>query len=229
MSEHIFTFWEGSMPEYIKLCMATWKFPYTVLNYANLSQYTELNLQNKDKFTLPQIADCVRVHVLRDNGGCWLDADTILFGDQLPDFPILGYNEKRSNTIGYLKTTANSDMYIKWAEFQDNILNQENPSTEWNVFGNAFTDPYLKEHTEIPIGNIEDYWAELDIKGNIPRRDKYKKFYFECQLGTYVIKTKKMLMLHNSWTPKWYKQLSRTEVLSQNCTLSNILREVTAL
>lgn len=69
----IFTFWEGKMPEYIRLCMRTWKFQYTVLNYDNLKEFTDFDIENTKRFTLPQIADAVRVHVLRDNGGYWLE------------------------------------------------------------------------------------------------------------------------------------------------------------
>lgn len=226
MKELVFTFWEGLMPEYIKLCMSTWKFPYIVLTYNNISQYTDVNLKNKDKFTLPQIADCIRVHILRDNGGCWLDADTILLDTDLPDVTIFGNNKNRTNTIGFLRAEAHSDMFIKWAKFQDKILNQENSSTNWDIVGNAFTDTYLKEHTEITIGDINEHWPELGLKEDISRRDKYKKFYFEYQFTLKDINKTNMLMLHNSWTPKWYKQLTKEDVLSQNCTLSNILREL---
>ena len=45
MNEQIFTFWEGELPEYIKLCMATWKFPYKVLNYSNLKEYTDFDIE----------------------------------------------------------------------------------------------------------------------------------------------------------------------------------------
>ena len=72
----VYTFWEGEMPDYIKLCMYTWHFPVTILNYDNLNNYTDLQITSQlERFTLPQIADCVRVHVLRDQGGYWLDAD----------------------------------------------------------------------------------------------------------------------------------------------------------
>ena len=41
MNNKIYTFWEGKIPEYLKLCLQTWKFPYIVLNYNNITQYTE--------------------------------------------------------------------------------------------------------------------------------------------------------------------------------------------
>ena len=85
MTGQVFTFWEGNMPEYIKLCMATWKFPYTVLSYENLPNYSDIPVNRLKHFTLPQIADYIRVHILRDYSGYWLDTDTILLNPELPD------------------------------------------------------------------------------------------------------------------------------------------------
>jgi len=122
MSEKIYTFWEGKMPDYLKLCMETWKFPYIVLNYDNISQYTNKIPEKIKQLTLPKIADYVRVHVLRDNGGIWLDTDTIMLSDKLPTECILGDEYKRTNTIGFLQTEPNSEFFVKWAKYQDDTL-----------------------------------------------------------------------------------------------------------
>lgn len=226
MSDLVFTFWEGKMPEYIKLCMSTWKFPYVVLNYSNLKQYTDFDAKRVQSFSLPQIADCIRIHTLKDNGGCWLDADTIILKNELPSANILGNSETRSNTIGFLRSDDCSEMFAAWASYQDDVLNQKDPSHHWSIFGNAFTDPYLKEHLEVHIGDIMKYWPELALVESLSRRDKYKVFYFEKHKHLVDIPDINMLMLHNSWTPDWYKKLSTKEILSQSCTLSNIFREV---
>ena len=224
----VFTFWEGKMPGYIRLCLYTWKVPYTVLNYDNVNDYTDLPLDKLKRFTLPQIADCVRVHVLRDNGGYWLDADTIMLTGKLPDAMILGDPEKRTNTIGMLHTaTPNSEMLEEWARFQDKIIQGSSVSRYWALMGNDFTDSYLWEHDEIRIGRIDNYWPETYmIPGNESRMNKYKKFYFRESHHLADIRDTSLLMLHNSWTPKWYKNLSAKSVLAGSCTLSNILREI---
>lgn len=225
MADQVFTFWEGPKPAYIDLCLKTWKFPYTVLNYDSLNKYTDFDAHKAKKFSLPQIADCVRVHVLRDNGGCWLDADTIMLDDKLPRATVLGNADTRSNTIGFLRADACPEMFDEWAKYQDSVLEQKDPSHHWSIMGNAFTDPYLQEHTEIHIGSIDKYWVELSLTENLSRVDKYKVFYFEKQRHLSDILKTNMLMLHNSWTPSWYKQLSAPEVLEKACTLSNILQE----
>ena len=223
----VFTFWEGRMPEYIKLCLNTWRFEFVILNYANLHKYTDLQPEIK-RFTLPQIADCVRVHVLRDNGGVWLDADTISLTGQLPDETILGDPDTRQNTIGMLRADGQREMFSEWAMFQDEIVNGTGSANHGAALGNAFTDKYLQEHRDVKIGRIRKYWPEVyKIQDNIPRFQKYRRFYFESDFHLSDIERTDLLMLHNSWTPDRYKELTIKEVLARSCTLSNILREAT--
>ena len=212
----IYTFWEGEKPAYIDLCMSSWKFNFIELGFHNLQNYTNLDINKLKRLPLQQVSDIVRVHVLRDNGGTWLDADTIAVGE-LPKETLLGYPKTRENTIGFLN--AHKEMFTEWARFQDEIIDIED--VNWSTFGNDFTDKYLKEHTEIKIGFVDECWPETKLSGD-NRMLKYQEFYFN---RSYHIKPR-MLMLHNSWTPMWYKELSRREVLRTDCTLSNILNEI---
>ena len=215
------------MPGYIKLCMDTWKVPYIVLNYKNLREYTDIDIEPLKRFTLPQIADCVRVHVLRDNGGYWLDADTIMISGKLPDTDMVGDPESRTNSIGLLHTEPHSDMFTEWAAFQDEIIHGYDASPYWALMGNAFTDDYVKRHTQVRIHPIEDYCPEVYmVSDDIPRWQKYRRFYFEERNTLSDIRPTDLLMLHNSWTPEWYRNVPEGKVLDANCTMSNILREV---
>ena len=63
------------------------------------------------------------------------------------------------------------------------------------------------------------------VSDNIPRWQKYRRFYFEEHNTLADIRPTDLLMLHNSWTPEWYKSLPERKVLDANCTMSNILRE----
>lgn len=223
---NVFTFWEGRMPDYIRLCRGTWKVPYTVLNYENLAKYTDLNIEPVKRFTLPQIADCVRVHVLRDQGGYWLDADTIMLTGELPETDLVGDPVGRTSSAGLLWSEPQSDLFVAWAEYQDGIINGPGTPTFWATFVNAFSDPYAQSHKEVRIHPITDYWPETYMVDEpIPRYEKYRKFYFERNHHLNDIHPTDLLMLHNSWTPGWYKELSAEDVLTHDCTLSNILRE----
>ena len=152
--------------------------------------------------------------------------------EDLPEESILGNNETRINTTGYLRAESHSDFFETWALFQDwklnKLPNMKKDTTSWNIMGNAFTNFYLKEHKEIKIGNLDQNWPEnYMINSNAEHKIKYQKFYFNSNFNLKDIKNKtNMLMLHNSWTPDWYKKLSKVQVLNQKCTLSNILREL---
>ena len=223
----IYTFWEGEKPAYIELCMETWGFDYVELNYNNLHQHTDLPIDRLQRFTLPQVADCVRVHVLRDNGGQWLDADTIMLGDRLPEEAILGDPDRRTNSIGYLNADNHPEMFREWAEYQDRILEGCGDVESWSVMGNTFTDIYLTMHRDVPIGQIRNCWPETYmIRGDLKRWQKYVQFYFEEDLHLSDLDPTPMLMLHNSWTPSWYKGLYREEVPGFCMTLSNIFEEL---
>ena len=214
------------MPEYLKLCLDTWKFDYVMLTYDNLNQYTDLDITKLQSFTLPQIADIIRVHVLRDNGGYWLDTDTIMLSDELPTENMIGYVEERTNTIGYLHTEAHSKMFEEWAKYQDNIIDSADldiTSLSWDIVSNRFTDLYVLNHKEISICDVSNKWAETYmIKQDWSRYDKYKYFYFVESYHLSDLKPTNMIMLHNSWTPNWYKLLSKEQILDTTCTMSNI-------
>lgn len=227
----IFTFWEGPMPDYIRLCMQTWRFPYTVLTFDTLSEYTNLPVTNNLKrFTLPMIADAVRAHVLRDQGGYWLDADTILLTDKLPYCNIKGYPETRDHTWGYLYAERpGMDFFTRWAEYQDKVIADPDSPTSWPTLCRDFTDPYIKGGGQVRIGDIRTSWPETYmVRGNISRYQKYRHLYFMMSLHRTDFEPTDMIMLHNSWTPDWYKQSSVDKLLTYNCTLTNILREVLA-
>lgn len=223
----VYTFWEGNKPDYIKLCMRTWRIPYILLTYDNVNEYTDIPIEKIKRFSMPQIADIVRVHVLRDNGGYWLDADTIMIKDELPDTDLVGDPVKRKMSAGLLHTEAGSDMYKEWARYQDEIINGPSSSHYWALFANAFADPYAQAHKDIRIAPITNYWPETYmIKGENTdknRHVKYDQFYFNASFTLTDIWPTSLLMLHNAWTPKWYKALPEAEILKGGYTMSNIL------
>ena len=229
----IFTFWEGRMPSYIKLCLNTWDkqgLEYKVLNYDNLNDYTNLSiplLKQNSRLELYHIADIVRAHVLRDNGGYWIDTDTILLSKDLPKCNMLGVPQAKAGSIAFLHTEKQTDMYISWCKYQDRIISNRNQEITWDIVGNLFVDEYTKRHLGITIDDIEPYWLELKgVPYNIPRKDKYQRFYFENQHNLCQIEHSNMIMLHNSWTPDWYKALTEDEIMQDDHTMSNILKDV---
>lgn len=216
------------MPDYIKLCLNTWEFEYIVLNYSNLNDYTELRVDDIRRYTLPQISDIVRVHVLRDNGGYWMDADTIMIGNKLPKENMVGIPENRNAHCGYLNFEENDPMLIEWAEHQDSVIRSNLIHVDWDVFANRFSDNYIENNNRITICPRRKFFPESYMASpNLLSKEQYIKFYFEEKHHLSDIEPTEMLMLHNSWTPPWFKIMSEKAVLANDCTMSNILREVT--
>lgn len=88
MKPTIFTFWadKDKMPEYIKMCIESWKkhlpdYEIVILDYSNLDKYIGKDFYDKilfEKFTIFQQTCAFRAAVLEKHGGIWLDASTIV-------------------------------------------------------------------------------------------------------------------------------------------------------
>ena len=117
-------------------------------------------------------------------------------------------------------------MFEEWAAYQDKVIADLSYDFRWDVLGNRYTDYYLLEHREVPIANVSNRWAETYMIPECTRLYSYQKFYFNDKYHLSDLRETDMLMLHNSWTPDWYKKLTREQVLESKCTMSNVLREV---
>ena len=86
--KRIFCFWEprDAMTPYLKLCMRTWAlnipdYEITMLNYANLDAYIQpgtYDISTLKKFRLPVQKDAIMAAVLKEHGGIFMDADTLV-------------------------------------------------------------------------------------------------------------------------------------------------------
>ncbi len=55
----------------------------------------------------------------------------------------------------------------------------------------------------------------------------YKNFYFYNDYSDFALKDNGgIILLHNSWTPKEFKLMSKEEFLKINNTLANILQKI---
>ena len=197
----IWTFWEGRKPEYIKCCMDTWRLPYTELNFASVNWHTDIDIEAVKKYSLPQVSDIVRAHVLRDNGGVWLDADTIMLGHAYPAFNVIGNPATRVCDTGICQGSKGDDFFVRWCEYQDRLIGQ--PSTGWSMFVNDFTDGYIKSHPEVRIHDVRDCCPELNYWDPWNHEIRYQRFWFGDSYHLSDIPAgARLIALHNSWTPQ---------------------------
>lgn len=95
----IFSFWEprGSMTPYLRLCVRTWEknlpdYKVVMLDYSNLNQYLPedtFDLSVLKDLPLMMQKDAIMVGVLKEHGGVFIDADTLITGDITPMFYML--------------------------------------------------------------------------------------------------------------------------------------------
>ncbi len=268
-NKRIFTFWEPAdkLPEYLQLCMMTWKkflpeYEIVILDYKNLDNWLGKNYFDKtlyEKFSLPKQADAIRCAILKKYGGIWFDVDTIVTSEDInqlfdiappPELTLVG---KR---IPVIFAKQNARILVKWENgikkhieiFKQNTNNIFNKIKllffnyklfkkirKWDYLGDAILKSLLTNQPKEILYSInfkknkiypEKNWAK-EI-GIIARpEEEYRKFYFEGEYSEYALKdTKGLICLHNSWTPKKYKEMKKEEFLKQNNTLANVLNKL---
>lgn len=241
-----FRSWERFLPDYEIILLDYKNLP----NWIDTSLFDNTFY----KFSLPVQADVIRCLVLKKHGGLWLDIDTIITNtsiknilEQSTKHDFLQFNKH----LCFIAAKPNSEVLELWNKnIQNNLLFAKNclknPLNyifyrhklkifkQWNFLGNNCLNPCLKNiSTEKYLSlNAEKhkvfpenlYAIEKSLKFKSWAK-KYQYFYFKNDFSEYAIKNNNgIIFLHNSWTPKKYKNMNEKEFLNQNITLSKLLK-----
>ena len=264
MTEKIYTFWEdkNNMPEYIKLCIESWKkflpdYEIVILNYDNLEDYLGKNYYDKslyENFTIAQQTQAIRAAVLEKHGGIWFDADIIVRSSDIEKF----FDDSSElnifeNRIACMKAKKHSKILRKWIR---NIKKRvwiykhffkfifvHNPykaskMMDWDYLSDGITKKLFKTKNKKIFNNISikesKTYPELLWEKNSGRTifknnhvDLYNHFYINNNFFDFFEKNNNgLVILHNSWMPKEYKTLDRTQIFEKNNTLAKILQDL---
>jgi len=143
-----FFFWQGSKPVYISKCIERMQTilqnNLTILNEKNILNYIP-NLP-QHFFKIKRIAlrvDYLRIAILYHQGGCYLDADTIIFNDfpqimdDLPQGEIIGVGKNNIITSNAFliapSPKSNSLLIIK--QKQEEIIKNKKGNLHWTDIG----------------------------------------------------------------------------------------------
>ena len=243
----VYTFWEPreNIPYYLRLCMATWKkflpnAATVILNYKNLGEFLDvrelgLNLFSDKRLSFMHISDALRVALLAKRGGVWLDIDTIILSRDaekyfLPDekHRTIFFGDPQSN--GCYTAFINAPPFAAcmglWREFNREKLWKLNAASAvgWDFFSNSFINDYAKNFPdEIKIFDNRAVMPEIS-SGAVSSKDAYTKYYFLQNFHLSDV-AEELLLLHNSWTPPFFKRLDEQTFWSIDCTLVNFLAE----
>jgi hypothetical protein len=145
----IFTFWEPKekMPGYLKLCMETWKkylpsYKIVTLDYSNLDEWLGKNYFDPrlyKNFPLPKQADAARCAILKNYGGIWFDADTVIISGNMEkifetDAEVLMFgNGAMSPQLAFIAAEKNAPILGKWEnKIRENILEYDKYFSKYN-------------------------------------------------------------------------------------------------
>jgi alpha-N-acetylglucosamine transferase len=147
---NIYIYWVGNDYKLIKILRTI------IYLHSNNGKNYNVHLINKDNIknyikNIPDYfykllpahqADYVRVCVICDNGGIWLDSDTLVMDDLNTLFNIIknknGFFIKENNKIlwnGIFGSKANTPLMLEWKEKMINILNKKENTIEWAEIG----------------------------------------------------------------------------------------------
>ena len=262
----IFTFWEPrrEVPGYLQLCMKTWKkflpnYEIKILDYKSVQEILGEKLFSSvvcKNMTLPIQADAIRVAILNNFGGIWMDPDIVILNGEFMEnlkhyeLAMVGDDNSKRQDIGFIYSSKNSSLLKDWLDeiilrvkkYKQIIFNTDislNGSEEmkevkiWHYLGNGIIDKFLRNTT----GNMF-YRIDRNTINSFPERkfyknssfnniQKYRLFYFQKRDPKIVLNNSRdILYLHNSWTPIEYKKMSASKFIRQDILLSKLLASI---
>jgi mannosyltransferase OCH1-like enzyme len=184
--KRIFSFWEpeGSLTPYLDLCRRTWErnlpdFEIIFLHYSNIGLYMPegtYDMAVLTRLTPMMQKDAIMVAVLKEHGGVFIDADTLVTRDIAPLVRMLTEAEivLFSTHLGFLAARPGSHILTLWYKgIQDKLsclgeVGKVAPQLQWDFVGNSV----LAEVMDKMIEN-------LDLFRQIKKRvvDKYVLAY----------------------------------------------------
>ncbi len=244
----VYTFWEPrtSIPYYLQMCMETWKkylpnATIVLLDYKNLRDFVDMRDIGlkllSGRFSFSQFSDALRVALLAKHGGVWIDIDTIILNSSaekyfLPDekHRTIFFADIANKTCqtAFINSSSGAMCMKLWLScIRENVWNlTPTTSINGNFMGKAFISEYVQKYPdEMKLFDPKSVMPE--IKNGVAAtsfQDAYVDYYFKQNLHSADVNAD-MLLLHNSWTPQIFKQWSDKEVLSCDCTMTNILAE----
>ena len=170
------------------------------------------------------------------------DFDLIMFGDQKKEIQHIGFIYAKKDTslindwfegiINNINSTErilimkSNNRDIEWK----NTLKKVN---SWYFLGNGIIDPILKNASKKNFLRLDKFKMNVFPEINFFQNNlsdytlMYQKFYFRKGEPKEIIsKSKGIILLHNSWTPKKYKKMTEAKFLKQNILLSKLLFEI---
>lgn len=162
-NNNVFLYWTGNEYKLIKILRdiiylhSNNNKNYTVhlINKENLKNYIKIIPEYFNDLLPAHQADFVRVNVVCNYGGIWLDSDTLVMDDLCRLFDIFkkkdGFFLLENNQIlfnGVFGSKPNTPLMIEWKTKLLDILNNKKQNIDWTEIGNSLLDKIKKNNPE---------------------------------------------------------------------------------
>lgn len=201
-------------------------------------------------------SDAIRVAILQKYGGIWLDTDTIILNGnffkkiQNLELVMIGEEKYKFQYIGFIYVQNKSNIIDEWlrqiikrVDNYKKILLFKKNNTEYQkswekvnqllylsyqIIGPLLKNISEKKYIRIDSSKVNAFPEKIFFKNSsLNFKDVYKSFYFEKREPEMILQNKvDIILLHNSWTPIKYKQMSEKEFLKQDILLSKLLSKL---
>jgi GR25 family glycosyltransferase involved in LPS biosynthesis len=153
-NNNIYLYWVGNEYNLLKILKnliylhskSGYGYNVNIINHNNIKMYIKDLPNNFYKLNYAHQADYVRVNVLCNNGGIWLDSDTIIMGSLDSLFNIInskdGFFIKEDNKVlcnGIFGTKSNTFLMIEWKNQLNDIVNKKD-KINWSEIGSSMLE-----------------------------------------------------------------------------------------
>jgi len=168
------------------------------------------------------------------------------------EMSMLGFSKPHTQNLAFIYSTKNSTIIEEWlrqiiikVKIYKNAINEMktkkkinetfwNNINAWNYLGNGILDNLVKNISFKKFYRLDNnelnvfpelYFLKNSANSALSMVEKYKQFYFTDGDAKKILnKSKSLILLHNSWTPLRYKNMSKNEFLKQKIMISKIFR-----
>lgn len=180
-------------------------------------------------------ADFVRVHVICDYGGIWLDSDTLVIDKLDSLFDLIenkeGFFIKENNTIlwnGIFGSKKQTNLMIEWKKNLTNILNQKKNKIGWTDVGNKMLQSMYNKNPSL----YNDYKIFEGLDNMYPFNwDKCVNEYIEKPYDNYknIVREYQPLVVLVNTVYKKLENKTEKEILEGNMPINYFINKSTDL
>lgn len=244
VSRNVFLYWVGK--EYSLISMLR-KIIYAYSNKGagynvhfitndNLNQYIPNVPDYFNDLQPAHQADYVRVNVICEYGGIWLDSDTLVLDTLDPLFEVVskkdGFFIKENNTIlsnGVFGSKPRTPLMLEWKQRMIDILQQKGSTISWTEIGNTILENMYNDNSQL-YANYTIYQG-LDTVYPV-NWDVMLQDFIEAPYENYknIIRPFQPILVLTNLIYKKLEHLSEEEILSANyplCYFLNLSMKVT--